>query len=193
MRGHLPGKISGGGRAGQPTGVSGGHMPKPVNKLTAELMRTSGQHSLGRSGGLLSAMMQGPQMMPDHPSGALLGNMRVQKPQAAALPSAAGIAGLKLTPQEMNLYQHHADNLRSGGAVKNQDGSTSTIRNITIEQDGRHYVIPTVWGGRILSNADAMKQAAAQGWGNWPVYRSESEAENRYSVLHELMARDVAP
>ena len=62
--------------------------------------------------------------------------------------SAKGMRGLKLTPQEMHLYEHHLRELKN--PVRNSDGSYSTIRQMTVEQDGRTYSIPTVWGGKIL-------------------------------------------
>jgi hypothetical protein len=41
--------------------------------------------------------------------------------------------------------------------VKNPDGSTSTVRSITVGMDGRHYVLPTVHPeGRIMSNDEAV-------------------------------------
>jgi hypothetical protein len=96
-----------------------------------------------------------------------------------------------LTPQEQFLYQHHKQNLEGPGKVMNADGSISTIKNITIESNGRTYIIPTVWNGKFLSNQDAIKQAQAVGLEKWPSYGSEEEADARYNQLHAIMEKDV--
>lgn len=42
-------------------------------------------------------------------------------------------------------------------ALENSDGSYSTERTITVEADGKYYVIPTIVGGRQLSEDDAIQ------------------------------------
>jgi hypothetical protein len=98
-----------------------------------------------------------------------------------------------LTSQEQNLYQHHLNNLTHGGYVQQQGGGISTIRNITIEQDGRTYVIPTVWNGREVSPQLATQFAKQKGLNQFPSYSSREEAEARYNQLHSMMDRDVDP
>ena len=96
---------------------------------------------------------------------------------------------LKLTPQEQNLYKHHLDNLYGPGKVTN--GSISTVRNITVEHDGRVVNIPTVWDGKILSNEEAIDRAAKEGWDKWPSYPSENAAFERYKTIHKSMDLDT--
>ena len=55
------------------------------------------------------------------------------------------------------LIQRGNININARPRVKNPDGSISTVRSISIEQDGKTYLIPTVVGDRVVSNADAIK------------------------------------
>lgn len=47
--------------------------------------------------------------------------------------------------------------VRARNPVKNDDGTYSTIRSITINEDGKEVLIPTVHNGKILSNEEAIK------------------------------------
>jgi hypothetical protein len=69
---------------------------------------------------------------------------------------------------------------RTRPIVENPDGSFSTERTITIEADGKHYVLPTIVGGRELSEDDAVR-LFRQGV-NEPVgVFKTAEAANRYA------------
>jgi hypothetical protein len=98
---------------------------------------------------------------------------------------------MQLTPQEQFLYRHHLRNLYGSGKVWNKDGSTSTLLQVTVGQDGRTFSIPTVWDGKILGDKDAVDRSIAAGWVNWPGYASEDEAQKRYDQMHEYMDRDL--
>lgn len=102
----------------------------------------------------------------------------------------AAVEELSLSPQEQVLYRHHLYELGKGG-VKNDDGSISTVRNITVEQDGRTFSIPTVWDGQVLSNPDAINRAFRAGSDTWPSYPSEHDAEKRYNAIHGYMEKDL--
>lgn len=70
--------------------------------------------------------------------------------------------------------------LASRPVVQNPDGSVSTVRSITIEQDGRHYVIPTVSDdGQVLSDEAAV--AAFNDSGRHLGAFDSSEAANGYA------------
>lgn len=97
---------------------------------------------------------------------------------------------LKLTPEEKALYEYHLQNLYGPGGVDQPTGR-STIFNITIERDGRTYVLPTVYDGQILSASDAVRRAEALGIERFPSYSNEDEAESRYMKLHDYMERDT--
>jgi hypothetical protein len=95
-----------------------------------------------------------------------------------------------LNEQEQFLYQHHLDNYAKGG-VKQPTGETSTIKNITVESDGKTFVIPTVWDNKIVSNDQAIKNADAAGFDKFPSYGSEEEANARYNAMHDYMEKDI--
>jgi hypothetical protein len=105
---------------------------------------------------------------------------------------AAANEAMKLTPQEQALYQRHLTNLYGSGGVTNANGSRSTLFQTSVEQDGKTYNIPTVWDGKILPPADAVKRAVAEGLDKFPSYGSEAEAEARYNKMHDFMERDTA-
>jgi hypothetical protein len=57
------------------------------------------------------------------------------------------------------ITRHHFDNIANGMEIKNPDGSTSTVRTITIGADGKEYLIPTVWDGKVLEGGEAFRRA----------------------------------
>lgn len=103
----------------------------------------------------------------------------------------AAMADMKLNPQEQNLYQMHLENLHGPGGVTNPDGSRSTLFQTTIEMDGKTYVLPTVWGGKIVSPDNAVQFARQYGLEKFPTYGSVDEAEARYQQMHQYMERDM--
>ena len=99
-----------------------------------------------------------------------------------------------LTSQEQNLYAHHLNNLTHGGYVLQDRGrSVSTVLNTTVEQDGKTYIVPTVWNGQQVSPGEAISRAKRIGLEQFPSYSSENEANARYDQLHAMMAKDVEP
>jgi hypothetical protein len=102
---------------------------------------------------------------------------------------AANVA-MRLSPQERALYQHHLDNLQRGG-VANPDGTTSTLYQLSFEDAGRTYNVPTIYGNTKLSPDDAIALARKVGLHNFPSYGSEFEGENRYHRMHGYMEQDV--
>lgn len=101
-------------------------------------------------------------------------------------------ANMLLTPQEQDLYLRHLSNLWGAGGVDNPDGSRSSLSQMGIGIDGRTYNLPTVYEGRHLSPEDAIARAHTQGFGLFPSYSSEDEAERRYQQMHDYMAQDTA-
>ena len=77
-------------------------------------------------------------------------------------------------------------NLFSRPLVKNPDGSSSTIRSMSINEDGQEILIPTVqrYGLGVLSDDDAIKQFHQTGefLGK---FGSPDEATNYADMLHK--------
>lgn len=77
--------------------------------------------------------------------------------------------------------------------VKNKDGSISTVRSITVEADGKHFVIPTVAEtGVILTDEEAIElwQATHQHLG---VFTNRKDADAFAQNLHESEAKKLEP
>jgi hypothetical protein len=97
---------------------------------------------------------------------------------------------LGLTPQEQALYKYHLANLKGESGIDNPDGSRSSIKNITVESDGRHYILPTVAGGKFLTEDEAWARAKSH-LSEFPSYGSEKEASDRYDAMHKYMEQDT--
>jgi hypothetical protein len=103
-----------------------------------------------------------------------------------------------LSPQELNLYNHHRANLYGNGKVEHSDGSISTLYQAVVKGPNiggapAYYNIPTVWDGKILPVEQATRRAAKEGWGSWPAYHSPKEADYSYeAAVHPIATRDVA-
>lgn len=59
-------------------------------------------------------------------------------------------------PVRPGLYKGNID-LSSLPAIQNEDGTVSTVRSITIEEDGKIIVIPTVVDGKVVSDEEAIE------------------------------------
>jgi hypothetical protein len=101
-------------------------------------------------------------------------------------------ATMDLSPEEKFLYNTHLQNLNGTGKIVHPDGSISSLLQMSFEQDGKFYNIPTVWGGKQLDPVDAIKAARAVGLDRFPSYKSEDEAEARYEALHHFLERDTS-
>lgn len=100
--------------------------------------------------------------------------------QPAAATSSAKPAGL-LEPGNIDL-EHRP-------VVHNPDGTISTVRSISIEEDGKTILIPTVSDdGRILSNADAVKAYHETGR-HLGTFKTEADATAYAEQLHADQAR----
>lgn len=71
--------------------------------------------------------------------------------------------------------------------VQNPDGSVSTVRSISVEMDGRVYLIPTVVGDKVVSNEEAIAhfRATHEHLGSFP---DEQTAEAEAQRIHDTQA-----
>lgn len=76
--------------------------------------------------------------------------------------------------------------------VKNPDGSISTVRSISINQDGKEILIPTVINGNVVSNDEAIKhyQQTGQYLGK---FDNVNDANNYATQLHNSQERQYVP
>src|SRR5512146_1977173 len=75
----------------------------------------------------------------------------------------------------------------------NPDGSISTVRSITIEQDGKQILIPTVSpDGRVLSNDEAIRLYQQTGQ-NLGTFATNADAEAYANALHQSQAARYTP
>jgi hypothetical protein len=103
----------------------------------------------------------------------------------------AANTALQLTPQERALYEMHLNNLTGPGGVDNPDGSRSSLFQLSFENDGRTYNVPSVWEGQILEPRAAIDRAVQYGLDKFPSYGSDEEAESRYDKMHQFMEMDT--
>ena len=86
---------------------------------------------------------------------------------------------------------------RGKPVVQNNDGSVSTERTITIEADGKHYLIPTIVNGKAVSKDEAVRQWRAGKNTAVGVYGSADEAEkaakNRSNQIGQSLGRGKRP
>lgn len=73
--------------------------------------------------------------------------------------------------------------------VKNSDGSTSTVRSITVtNDDGSAVLIPTVIGDKVVSNKDAIDHYNKTGQ-HLGKFESEEAADDYAGKLHDAQAK----
>jgi hypothetical protein len=111
---------------------------------------------------------------------------------------------INLIPFDEAVSHHEADDAKPAGQiaegnidltnrphVKNKDGSISTVRSITIEEDGRYIVIPTVtpWG-EVISDKEAIDLYHEE-YEHLGVFKTQKQADKFAQKLHESEARKL--
>jgi len=75
-------------------------------------------------------------------------------------------------------------------AVRNPDGTVSTVRSMSINVDGKEVLIPTVINGRIVSDKDAINQYMRTGR-HLGIFDTPESATTYAQKLHEMEAQRV--
>ena len=84
-------------------------------------------------------------------------------------------------------------NLNKRPRVRNADGSTSTVRSISVNVDGREVLIPTVSDdGRIMSNKEAVTQYRQTGK-HLGIFANPQDATRYANRLHGQQERQMQP
>lgn len=100
------------------------------------------------------------------------------------LPTPRGAAG-QISPGNIDLNNRPR--------VRNADGSTSTVRSMSFNMDGREILVPTVSeDGRIMSEAEAIDQYRRTGR-NLGIFDSPQNATAYAEQLHQDQARQIEP
>ena len=94
------------------------------------------------------------------------------------------------------ILKHHYENIATDSAVRNEDGSLSTVKTAIVEIDGKETLIPTVWNGEILEG-DRLNEAidnAVNSGKKWPNIDAENvKAIERLNNLDKLLHQDMKP
>ncbi len=102
----------------------------------------------------------------------------------------------KITGNQKKEMLKAIDEIKSRGAkeapfptkhpnVRNPDGSVSNVKTITVESDGKHYVIPSMVDGKQLSGDEAWKVARSKGLEKYPVFDTAEKALKASKELHD--------
>jgi hypothetical protein len=109
----------------------------------------------------------------------------------------AAVKSLNLSDTEKALYKRHLTNLWGPGGVNNPptagnpNASRSTLYAMTVDHNGKTYIIPSVYDGKILSEDEAKQRALKDGMDQFPSYDSPEKAKASYDRMHSFMEEDT--
>ena len=116
-------------------------------------------------------------------------NFDFKLPDFWGLPKGLPAGGLPSSPLKTGLLVPGNIDIHHRPVVRNPDGSISTVRSITIGQDGRAVLIPTVVGGRVVSNEAAIQHFQKTGQ-HLGIFSDEASADSYAQRLHRQQARE---
>ena len=79
------------------------------------------------------------------------------------------------------LVEHHFYNIANDKAVKNEDGTLSTVKGTIVEIDGIQTLIPTIWDGKEVDTQTAIQNAQKSGV-NW----QRAFGDNAIEILRDI-------
>jgi hypothetical protein len=92
-------------------------------------------------------------------------------------------------PMDAGMVERGNIDLHSRPSVKNPDGSISTVRSISIEEDGKEVLIPTVVGDRVVSDQEAIREYKRTGK-HLGKFNSVEDADRYAEQLHNEQAKE---
>jgi hypothetical protein len=101
-------------------------------------------------------------------------------------------ASINMDDRDDRLVAHHYNNIATGNSVLNENGSLSTIRSTSVGINGRTYVLPTVWEGKIVDIETAINNAknAEGGLSSWPNFPDTEEGISEAGVYDQKIHND---
>jgi murein DD-endopeptidase MepM/ murein hydrolase activator NlpD len=120
-----------------------------------------------------------------------LDDMAADSDAAAAMGYAGHSAPAALDQAPKPLVPGNID-IHNRPVAHNADGSISTVRSISIEVDGKEVLIPTVVGGKVVSDKEAIAHYRKTGE-NLGTFRNADEATAYAQSLHEQQAAEYLP
>lgn len=114
-------------------------------------------------------------------------------PPAETAPRASGLGTTPSVADPMGpLRQHATNNIRAGTVLRNEDGSTSTVRSGSVSDQrlngGRPTLIPFIWEGKLVSQKEAVRRAVESGQ-QWPAFDSNEAA----TVASKGLSESIQP
>jgi hypothetical protein len=90
------------------------------------------------------------------------------------------------------ITEHHFRNIAEKKAVKNKDGSLSTVKTRIVEIDGVETLIPTIWDGKERSIQESIKRAKESGK-NYPKALPTKEGREALQKLDNAIHVEMKP